>query len=134
MREISELFKIISDKTRLRILMMLQRKELCVCQLMAVLAISQPLVSRNLSLLMRAGFLEDRRDGKMIFYRINTKAQKKQSLLMNLLIELLTDDETIKEDFNSLSECAEYQKQTGKCGMKAFIEYMENKKRRGYDS
>lgn len=129
MREITELLKIISDKTRMRILMLLQKKELCVCQLMAILGISQPLVSRNLTLLMRAGFLEDRREGKMIFYRISTNAKTRQSLLINMLIELLAGDETVKKDLESLSECTEYQKRTGKCNMKAYIEYMEGKKR-----
>lgn len=129
MREITELLKIISDKTRMRILMLLQKKELCVCQLMAILGISQPLVSRNLTLLMRAGFLEDRREGKMIFYRISTNAKTRQSLLINMLIELLAGDETVKKDLESLSECTEYQKRTGKCSMKAYIEYMEGKKR-----
>jgi DNA-binding transcriptional ArsR family regulator len=129
MREVTELLKIISDRTRLRILMLLQRKELCVCQLMAVLGISQPLVSRNLSLLMRAGFLEDRREGKMIFYKINTKAQKNQALLIDMLEKLLVNDETLKRDIKSLSECSEYQKKTGKCGLKAYLEYMEGKKR-----
>lgn len=134
MRDNIELLKVISDATRLRILMLLQKKELCVCQLMAVLGISQPLVSRNLSLLMHAGFLEDRRKGKMIFYKIKTKADKKQALLINMLTEMLADDETLKKDIESLTECSEYQKKTGKCGMKAYIEYMQSKKGRIYDS
>lgn len=128
-KEITELLKLTGDKTRLRILMMLDKKELCVCQLMAVLNISQPLISKNLSLLMRGGFLEDRREGKMVFYKVNTKAQKKQALLINMLRELLINDETLENDIKSLSECAEYQKKTGKCGMKAYIEYMESKKK-----
>lgn len=131
MRDITDLLKIISDATRLRILMLLKERELCVCQLMAVLGISQPLVSKNLSLLMRAGFLEDRREGKMIFYKIKTRAEKKQALLINMLSELLRDDDTLKGDIKSLAECSEYQKKTGKCGMKAYIEYMQGKKREG---
>lgn len=129
MKEITELLKIISDRTRLRIIMLLQKKELCVCQLMAVLGISQPLVSRNLSLLIRSGFLEDRREGKMIFYKINTRAQKNQTLLIKMLKKLLANDKTLKKDIKSLSECSEYQKKTGKCGLKAYVEYMESKKR-----
>ncbi|MGW8271895.1 MAG: ArsR/SmtB family transcription factor, partial [Thermodesulfovibrionales bacterium] len=63
MKKIEDTFKLLSDGTRLRILMLLDRNELCVCQLMAILGVSQPLVSRNLSLLARGGFLEDRREG-----------------------------------------------------------------------
>ena len=129
MREITDLLKIISDKTRLRILMMLNERELCVCQLMAVLEISQPLVSRNISLLLRAGFLEDRREGRMVFYRVNRKADKTRSLLINMLKNLLKDNDMLRNDIESLEECTAYQKKTGKCGIKAYIEYMENKKR-----
>lgn len=129
MREIAELLKLIGDKTRLRILMMLDKKELCVCQLMVVLGVSQPLVSRNLALLMRAGFLEDRREGKMIFYKLHSDSHKRHALIIKMLRELLADDETFKYDIKSIAECSEYQKKTGKCAMKAYIEFMENKKR-----
>lgn len=129
MREITDLLKLVSDKTRLRILMMLDNKELCVCQLMAVLEISQPLVSKNLSLLSRAGFLEDRREGKMVFYRVSEKADKRRIVLIKMLREMLKGDETLQRDIKSLRECTEYQKITGKCGLKAYVEFMESKKR-----
>lgn len=129
MREITDILKLISDKTRLRILMMLDKKELCVCQLMAVLEISQPLVSKNVSLLLRAGFLEDRREGKMVFYRISEKTGKRQTVLIKMLREMLEGDETLQQDIESLRECTEYQKITGKCGLKAYVEFMERKKR-----
>lgn len=108
---------------------MLDKKELCVCQLMAVLEISQPLVSKNLSLLSRAGFLEDRREGKMVFYRVSEKADKRLTVLIKMLREMLESDETLQQDIESLRECTEYQKKTGKCGLKAYVEFMENKKR-----
>ncbi len=129
MREIVDILKLVADKTRLRILMMLDKKELCVCQLMAVLEISQPLVSKNVSLLLRAGFLDVRREGKMVFYKVNSKIDKKQTLLIEMLREMLKDDETLKLDMESLIECTEYQKQTGKCGLEAYKEFMYNKRR-----
>lgn len=109
--------------------MMLDKRELCVCQLMAVLEISQPLVSKNVSLLLRAGFLQDRREGKMVFYKMNQKTDKRQTVLIQMLREMLEDDETLKSDIESLRECTEYQKMTGKCGLKAYVEFMQNKKR-----
>lgn len=108
---------------------MLDKKELCVCQIMAVLEISQPLVSKNVSLLLRAGFLQDRQEGKMVFYKINQKVDKRQAVLIQMLREILKDDETLKADIESLRECTEYQKATGKCGLKAYVEFMQNKKR-----
>jgi len=67
----------------------------------------------------------------MIFYKINTRAQKNQTLLIKMLKKLLANDKTLKKDIKSLSECSEYQKKTGKCGLKAYVEYMEDKKRSG---
>jgi DNA-binding transcriptional ArsR family regulator len=64
------LLKALADETRLRILLLLREKELFVCQLMAVTGLSQPLVSRSLSLLERQGLLDSRRQGKHVFYRI----------------------------------------------------------------
>lgn len=62
--------KTLADETRLRILLLLKEKELFVCQLMAVIGLSQPLVSRSLALLEREGLLESRRQGKHVFYRL----------------------------------------------------------------
>ena len=59
----------LADTNRLRILSLLRGRELFVCQLMAVLGLSQPLVSRDLALLERAGLVEARRVGKQVYYR-----------------------------------------------------------------
>lgn len=65
------LLKALADENRLRLLLLLRRRELFVCQLMAVTGISQPLVSRSLALLEREGLLASRRQGKHVFYRLN---------------------------------------------------------------
>ncbi len=124
-----KIFKLFSDESRLRILMLLTERELCVCQLMGVLGISQPLVSRNLSLLSGAGLLDERRDGKLIFYSIKKNLPKTIRELIELLKEELKDDKTLKGDRSSLSECYEFQKKTGKCDMKTFLAYMEKKRK-----
>ena len=87
MYETAESMKMLSDRSRLRILMLLSGRELCVCQLMGALGMSQPLVSRNLSLLHKAGFLDDRRDGKMIFYTV--KKKKESDLNQEMFLESL---------------------------------------------
>jgi ArsR family transcriptional regulator len=63
--------KALADENRLRLLALLRRRELFVCQLMAVTGLSQPLISRSLALLERAGLLLSRRQGKHVFYRVN---------------------------------------------------------------
>ncbi len=65
------ILKALADENRLRLLALLRRRELFVCQLMAVTGLSQPLISRSLALLERAGLLQSRRQGKHVFYRIS---------------------------------------------------------------
>lgn len=128
MIELVQTFKLLADEQRLRALMLLDQKELCVCQLMGVLGISQPLVSRNLSLLRRAGFLEERREGKLVFYRVKAILPQDKSEIMRLMRRLLKEKRTIADDLQNLSECMEFQKKTGKCDMKTFLDYMKKRK------
>jgi ArsR family transcriptional regulator len=70
-KDLAELFKLLSDETRLRILYLLQqRRELNVRTLCQILRQSQPAVSHHLALLRVAGLIEMRRDGKHNFYRL----------------------------------------------------------------
>ena len=63
------LFKLLSDETRLlMILMIAQEGELCVCELVAALELSQPKISRHLAMLRKQGLLSDRRSGKWVYY------------------------------------------------------------------
>ncbi|WP_127960093.1 metalloregulator ArsR/SmtB family transcription factor [Serratia microhaemolytica] len=67
-----QLFKILSDATRLNTtLLLLKSGELCVCELCSSLKESQPKISRHLSMLRESGLLLDRRDGKWIYYRLS---------------------------------------------------------------
>lgn len=66
--------KCLADQTRLRtVLLIADKKELCVCELMSALQISQPKISRHLALLRQHGVLQDRRQGQWVFYRLNTQ-------------------------------------------------------------
>lgn len=67
-----QLFKSLSDETRLSLVLLLREKgELCVCELTSVLKETQPKISRHLALLRESGLLTDRRDGKWIHYRLS---------------------------------------------------------------
>ncbi len=67
------LFNLLSDQTRLRTLMLIQAEgELCVCELMFALEESQPKISRHLALMREAGFVESRRDGTWMHYRLSS--------------------------------------------------------------
>lgn len=68
----TEFFKALADENRLKSLLLITLQgELCVCELMAALDVSQPKISRHLAILRNSGILLDRRQGKWIFYRLN---------------------------------------------------------------
>ena len=66
----AEMFKQISDGTRLRILWLLCHCEECVSNIAAVMDMSDPAVSHHLKLLRKSGLIVSRRDGKEIYYRL----------------------------------------------------------------
>ena len=63
LRELTRIFKALGDRNRFRIVKMLQKRPLCVCEIREVLGISQPAVSRQLYILKNAGLVEDEKDG-----------------------------------------------------------------------
>jgi ArsR family transcriptional regulator len=103
MRDLVKVFKALSDKNRLRILKMLQHKKMCVCELAAALGISQPSVSRHLSLMKDAGLVVDERNGPWIDYalceeEINFYAR----IIQSHLKEWINDDPKVKEDLRKI--------------------------------
>lgn len=65
--------KVLSDQTRLRILLLLMPgEELCVCELMQALDLAQPKISRHLAVLRSSGLLHDRKAGLWVYYRLQT--------------------------------------------------------------
>ena len=65
-----DLFRALSDRTRLRILCLLRRGELCVCDLVTTLGVPQPTASRHLASLRDAGFVKVRKEGSWCHYRL----------------------------------------------------------------
>lgn len=71
------LFKCMADETRLLCLLLIEREgELCVCELMSALEVSQPKVSRHLAQLRSCGLLEDRREAQWVYYRLSKELPK----------------------------------------------------------
>jgi ArsR family transcriptional regulator len=66
----SKVFKALADATRLRILGLLTVREMCVCEVMVALDLTQPTASHHLGILENAGLLKKRKEGKWVFYRI----------------------------------------------------------------
>jgi ArsR family transcriptional regulator len=103
MENITLIFQSLDDATRLRILaLLLEKDELCVCDLVAVLQLPQSTVSRQLSLLKNAGWLKDRREGVWIHYSINRSLASIQQFLIPVLRNFLTTTETAGKDLERL--------------------------------
>jgi ArsR family transcriptional regulator len=64
-------YSALGDATRLKILKLIGDEELCSCEVMAGLELTQPTTSHHLGILERAGLLSSRRQGKWVFYRIS---------------------------------------------------------------
>jgi ArsR family transcriptional regulator len=130
MKSTSKILKSVSDEQRLRTLMLLSKKELSVCQLMGIVEISQPLVSRNLSILSEAGFLAERKEGKLKFFRVRDNIAPQQKAILNTLKRIVRDDQQFKEDLKVLKECVEFQKKVGRCDMETFYKFQEWRKKK----
>ena len=103
MRGLVKVFKALSDKNRLRILKMLQHKKMCVCELAAALGITQPSVSRHLSLMKDAGLVKDERNGPWIDYGLCDESINPYApLIQSHLKGWINDDTTVKEDIKKM--------------------------------
>ena len=95
----AEVLQSLADPTRLRILnLLVQAVEICVCEFVDALDIPQYRVSRHLSVLASAGWVEDRRQGKWIYYRISLNLRSYQMALLNALRELRREREDFRQD------------------------------------
>jgi ArsR family transcriptional regulator len=63
-----KLFKALADETRLRILKLLEVREMCVCEIMVALGLTQPTASHHLGILENVGLAKGRKEGKWVFY------------------------------------------------------------------
>lgn len=80
--DLDGLFKGFADPTRLRILSLLVAGELCVCDIVEILALPQPAVSRHLAYLRRAGLVDATREWKFAHYRL---AEPRNAVHRNLM-------------------------------------------------
>lgn len=85
MKNLVEFLKSISDETRLRILVLLAHREMCVCEICEVLGESQPKVSRHLARLRDAGYVKDDRQGQWVFYYTNLNNSVYEEIMESIL-------------------------------------------------
>lgn len=77
LENLSELFKIIGDLTRTKILWILDRHEMCVCDIANVLNMTKSSISHQLAILRESGIVKYRKDGKEVYYTLDDGHIKK---------------------------------------------------------
>ena len=99
--QLPQVLKALADPTRLRIVGYLAQRELCVCDLEALLGISQSMTSHHVGVLRRAGLLLQRReerDIRWVYYRLNPEAV-----------------ESLKDQFNGLLDLSGFDSAPARC-------------------
>lgn len=111
MENLLDFFGILSDETRLRIVAILSRKELCVCEMCEILELSQPKVSRHLSKLRDTGLVKDERQGQWIFYYLNMQDELMKQIIQKVVENssmypvLKTDAEKLEKKLSERRMC-----------------------------
>lgn len=95
---ISAKFAAFSDPTRLRILHLLRDGELCVGDLVTILDLPQPTVSRHLGYLRRSGLVSARKQGLWIFYQLAAATTEAHEKLLDCLAACFADVPVLKTD------------------------------------
>lgn len=95
-------FRAFADETRLRIIHLLTRHELCVCDIMKVISAPQPKISRHLAYLKRAGLVTDRKQGPWRYYSLAKPASVFQKRLIDCVGSCLDEAPILKRDAERL--------------------------------
>ena len=102
MQNLLNVFKALSEETRLRIIKLLEHGELCVCDIVAALDMIQPKVSFHLAVLKEAGLIKDRKQGKWVHYKIDDSDMFRRFLLLSTLERI--SSEIVAEDTERLEK------------------------------
>ena len=91
-------FKALADRTRLRLLNLMQADEVCVCFFVEILKTNQPKISRHLAYLRRAGIVGARRQGPWMHYRIIEPSDADAARLLKETMAWLANDPEMQRD------------------------------------
>lgn len=103
MKNRADFFKALGEETRLRMLEIIAEEELCNCQLMERMNISQSLVSHHIKILKQAGIIDERRNGKWMYYTINT--ENTEAYLVSLCTKLINQEDKKQIKKHDSQEC-----------------------------
>ncbi len=101
-----EIFKALGDETRIRILNILMRKELCVCEIETILNITQSNASRHLNKLKSAGIITSTKEAQWVHYQVSNDFNNESNLLYKYLENKLENNSVCSKDLERLQRYA----------------------------
>src|SRR5437763_13777969 len=111
---LEDLMLALADPTRLRLLSMMRRQEVCVCYFTAVLDAPQPTISRHLAYLRAKGLVQARRQGKWMHYRLIQPKDKAVAEALYQVLQAASGDSQIQADSKRLNAaCCDPEKLVG---------------------
>ncbi|KYH34285.1 HTH-type transcriptional repressor AseR [Clostridium tepidiprofundi DSM 19306] len=111
MKKLIDFFKLLSDETRLRIVVLLAQHELCVCEICGVLGLSQPKVSKHLAKLRDMGFVSTEKKEQFVFYKLNVEDKVIKKLIDDIknqvdeYTQLAIDSRRLSDKDMYLNQC-----------------------------
>lgn len=109
-------FRALADPTRLRLINLIARQELCVCFFVQVIDAQQPKISRHLAYLRRAGIVAARREGKWMHYRLAVPPDAHATAILKTTVEALRQDKEMQRDLQRLNQAC--------CGPQSLVQVM----------
>jgi ArsR family transcriptional regulator len=91
-------FSALADRTRLRLLNLIGKDEVCVCFFVEILDELQPKISRHLAYLRKAGLVSARRDGKWMHYRVVEPSDSQAARVLDDVMTWLSEDREMQRD------------------------------------
>ena len=110
MKKIDDVLKALSDETRLRIINLLFSQELCVCDIVEILEITQTKASRHLQYLKNASLVEDKKYAQWVHYSMADISDMK--FLNDLIVDNIRKQEPFKSDLKKLEKRLKNKKTT----------------------
>jgi ArsR family transcriptional regulator len=104
LKHASQHFRLLSDSTRLRLLMLVDQEELSVAELAAITQLAQPRVSTHLAKLKEAGLVSDRRQGVSVYYRMSGNITDSSLDALWKLLRTNTSDPLIQQDLERVPQ------------------------------
>jgi len=98
MKNTLNILKVLAEESRLRIFAVLRDRELCVCQIVALLGLAASTTSKHLSLMYQAGLIEQRKDGRWAYYSGSPEWRKNNSAIDEWLLGKLKNSSRSKSD------------------------------------